>query len=213
LKKKKLLTLLSVTVIGIMALLAFVASRAEEGGRNLLPVLIILGGMIISTLLYVVIGRVIGQPGETPDDASAASPELPPVKSPAEKVKIDDADVARTLAFLQSNGRLMDFLLEDIGPYDDAQVGAAVRSIHKDCALAIKAHVKLAPVIDAAEGREVTVESGFDPSAIRLTGNVAGNPPFKGILRHSGWRVVSSSIPSAPKNHDPSVVQQAEVEI
>ena len=211
-EKRKILLLLSVTVIGIMALLAFVAARAGGGPKNFLPVLIILCGMIISTLLYVVIGRIIAQPKEAADK-TAETPQAPPVKSPAEKAKINDADVARTLAFLQSKGRLMDFLLEDIGPYDDAQVGAAVRSIHKGCADAVAAHVKLAPVIDGAEGREVTVESGFDPSAIRLTGNVTGKPPFKGILRHCGWRVVSSSIPSAPENHDPSVIQQAEVEI
>src|SRR5262245_21293587 len=40
----------------------------------------------------------------------------------------------RLLAILQRDGRLIDFLLEDIqGVTDDAQVGAAVRDIHKKC--------------------------------------------------------------------------------
>jgi len=211
LEKRKILLLLCVTVIGITVLPAFVASRPIEGGWNFLPSLIILCGLIISTLVYVVVGRIVEQSKDAA--AAARTPEAPPVKPPVAKTTIDDAGVARTLAFLQSNGRLVDFLLEDIGPYDDAQVGAAVRSIHRGCAAAIAGHIKLAPVIDGAEGREITVESGFDPSAICLTGNVAGKPPFKGILRHCGWRVVSSWIPLLPENHDPSVVQQAEVEI
>src|SRR5216683_667825 len=49
----------------------------------------------------------------------------------------------RLLALLQREGRLLDFLLEDIKAYQDAQVGAAVREIHQKCQAAIKEHLVL----------------------------------------------------------------------
>src|SRR5262245_48893552 len=39
----------------------------------------------------------------------------------------------RVLAVLQRDGRLIDFLEEDIDAYPDAQIGAAVRDIHRGC--------------------------------------------------------------------------------
>ena len=39
----------------------------------------------------------------------------------------------RVLAVLQRDGRLVDFLEEDIDAYADAQIGAAVRDIHRGC--------------------------------------------------------------------------------
>src|SRR4051812_9875585 len=45
----------------------------------------------------------------------------------------DHARAAQMLALLQRDGRLIDFLMEDVAPYADAQVGAAVRSVHAGC--------------------------------------------------------------------------------
>ena len=53
----------------------------------------------------------------------------------------------------------------------------------------------------------------FDPSAIRLTGNVSGEPPFRGALRHAGWRAVQVKLPAQPSGQDPRIVAPAEVEI
>jgi hypothetical protein len=63
------------------------------------------------------------------------------------------------------------------------------------------------------EGATVTVPSGFDPSAIRLTGNVTGQPPFTGTLRHHGWRANEIKLAKPPAGADPFVVQPAEVEL
>src|SRR5262245_24874536 len=82
----------------------------------------------------------------------------------------------RLLALLQREGRLLDFLLEDISTYPDAQVGAAVRDIHRQCQAALKDHLVLEPVLNQQEGAAVEVPPGFDPSAARLTGNVTGQP-------------------------------------
>lgn len=119
----------------------------------------------------------------------------------------------RLLALLQREGRLLDFLLEDIQSYPDAQVGAAVRDIHRQCQAAIKEHLALEPVLPQSEGASVEVPTGFDPSAIRVTGNVTGNPPFKGTLQHHGWRVKDIKLAAPPEGQDELVLMPAEVEI
>ena len=50
-------------------------------------------------------------------------PEPPPSPLPAVQI----------LAALQREGRLIDFLEEDLSAYEDAQIGAAVRNIHQGC--------------------------------------------------------------------------------
>src|SRR5581483_11898321 len=56
----------------------------------------------------------------------------------ADKEKKPSAEPLRLLTLLQREGRLVDFLLEDIQAYDDAQVGAAVRDIHQKCQAALR---------------------------------------------------------------------------
>ena len=55
--------------------------------------------------------------------------------------------------------------------------------------------------------------TGFDPSAVRVIGNVTGQPPFTGTLRHHGWRVKELRIAAPPAGQDEFVVQPAEVEL
>jgi hypothetical protein len=117
------------------------------------------------------------------------------------------------LAILQREGRLLDFLQEDVDAYSDAQIGAAVRDIHRGCKKALAEHMPVEPVLREAENAQVRVDPGFDPSRIRLVGNVVGEPPFMGALRHHGWRIAKVSLPSAPRGTDPTVVAPAEVEL
>lgn len=117
------------------------------------------------------------------------------------------------LTILQREGRLVDFLLEEIDGYANDQVGAAVRDIHRQCRKALSDHLVFEPVLAKAEGETVDVAAGFDPSAIRLTGNVAGQPPFRGSLKHHGWRVKELKIAKPPEGQDEFIVQPAEVEI
>jgi hypothetical protein len=119
----------------------------------------------------------------------------------------------RLLALLQREGRLLDFLLEDIETYPNEQIGAAVRDIHRNCRKAIQDHLTLQPVLPQSEGASVEVPAGFDPSAIRLTGNVTGQPPFKGTLQHHGWRVKELTLAKPPEGQDEFVVHPAEVEL
>lgn len=120
----------------------------------------------------------------------------------------------RVLAVLQRDGRLVDFLQEDIDPYTDAQIGAAVRDIHRGCRKALRDYVMVTPILPGEEESEVTIAPDFDPASIRLTGNVQGSPPFRGVLKHHGWRVEEVHLPALPgARDDSSVLAPAEVEI
>jgi hypothetical protein len=120
----------------------------------------------------------------------------------------------RILAVLQRDGRLVDFLQENIDEFNDAQIGAAVRDIHKGCRKALREYLTLEPILDAAEEAEVPVAADFDAGSIRLTGNVTGSPPFRGILKHHGWRVKDVHLPAVLATQpDRAVLAPAEVEI
>jgi hypothetical protein len=147
---------------------------------------------------------------------SVPTVELPPREIVREVVKEVNkptpGDALRLLAVLQRDGRLLDFLGEDITDYEDAQIGAAVRDIHRDCKRAIEKYVDLAPVLDDAEGASTTVPAGFDPGKIRLTGNVKGHPPFKGTVAHKGWKAKEVRVPPADPGAE-MIIAPAEVEL
>jgi hypothetical protein len=42
---------------------------------------------------------------------------------------------------------------------------------------------------------------------------VTGDPPFRGTLKHHGWRVKGYKLPKPPEGQDDLVVAPAEVEI
>jgi hypothetical protein len=117
------------------------------------------------------------------------------------------------LSVLQREGRLVDFFSEDLNLYEDAQIGGAVRVIHENCKKAVNKSLALEAVIDRSEGEEIQVDPGFDPDAIKLTGNVTGEPPFKGILRHKGWRTRKLELPALSGGQDARIIAPAEVEI
>ncbi len=120
----------------------------------------------------------------------------------------------RILAVLQRDGRLIDFLQEDIDSYTDVQIGAAVRDIHRGCRKALREYLHIEPVMPGGEEERVTISADFDPSAIRLIGNVNGSPPFQGVLKHHGWRARAVQLPALPASKDDSsVLSPAEVEI
>jgi hypothetical protein len=125
----------------------------------------------------------------------------------------DSGSALQLLALLQREGRLVDFLEQDIAAFPDAEIGATARVVHEGCRNALHAHLKIAPVRAEDEGAAVTLESGFNPAEIKLSGNVAGRGPFKGTLRHRGWRATDVSLPVPVKGHDTSVVAPAEVEL
>jgi hypothetical protein len=146
--------------------------------------------------------------------AVPTAPAAAPTAKAASVAPAEPAEHAalRLLAALQEEGRLVDFFREDITPYTDEQIGAATRGIHASCRKALAGTIVVEPIMPGDEGATVTVPPGFDPTAIRLVGNVAGTPPFTGVLRHAGWRVTSVNLPRRA-GQDPKVIAPAEVEI
>jgi hypothetical protein len=154
--------------------------------------------------------RVVETPRPTP--AERVRPQAPPVAQ-APTVTAE-AGAVQMLAILQRQGRLIDFLQEDLSMYDDAQIGAAVRNIHAGARQALAEHVRLEPVFSEPEGSSVTVQPGFDPRAVRLSGHVVGEPPFRGALQHRGWRVARIDLPKqAPGQDKEMILAPAEVEV
>jgi Domain of unknown function (DUF2760) len=155
--------------------------------------------------------------GEIPQDvldattqkgpAAAHPPAPPPAATP------DNADRAvQLLAILQRDGRFVDFLMEDLAGYQDAQVGAAVRDVHAGCRTALTRYADLAPVMDDDEGQNVTVERGTDPAGVKVTGSVTGEPPYRGVLRHRGWQATRFELPPLPVSGR-TIIAPAEVEV
>ena len=106
-----------------------------------------------------------------------------------------------------------DFLQEDIALYSDAQIGAAVRTVHSGCKKVLEEIFEIESIQKQDEGSSVTIEKDFDPSVVKLSGHVVGDPPFTGVLKHHGWRAEKSNFPEIPKGKDPTVIAPAEVEI
>lgn len=117
------------------------------------------------------------------------------------------------LGLLQRDGRLIDFLEENVTAYSDSEVGAAARVVHEGCRKALRQHFTIESVRSEQEGASITLDQGFDASAVRPTGKVVGEPPFSGRLTHKGWRATSVRLPQVATAHDLSILAPAEVEL
>ena len=130
----------------------------------------------------------------------------------------DSSDRAvQMLALLQREGRFVDFVREDVAAYSDAQIGAAVRDIHAGCRRALDRYMTLQAVVAGREGDAVTIgqDQPFDPASFHLVGNVTGQPPFRGTLLHSGWRVAQVQLPPLPPQGTSgrTIVAPAQIEV
>ncbi len=137
--------------------------------------------------------------GESPPAQVAAQPEAKPApkkpqpKKPPEPVR---SDALTLLSTLQREARFVDFIQEPLEGYSDAQIGAAARDVHRDCAQVVERLFALRPIANEEEGAEIDVAANFDAARYRLTGNVTGEPPFRGRLRHHGWEATRVELPS-----------------
>ncbi len=200
------------------------AAGAEEILRragDLLPPVVLGGGAALTLLLWLTVQGVGRRAAAaSPPRPKAAAPAAgPPPRAPERPASLETAEASpgpavQILSILQREGRLIDFLQENLEAYDDAQIGAAVRSIHQGCRSALAEHVELAPVFEDAEGESVTVPEGFDARSVRLTGSVSGDPPFRGVLQHRGWRVRRIDLPkTTDRQKEDWILAPAEVEI
>src|SRR6185436_1295379 len=115
------------------------------------------------------------------------------------------------LAVFQREGRLVDFLQQEVAGFSDEEVGAAARVVHGGCRKAFRQFFEIAPAVQGTEGAPMTVPAGFNAQRIRLTGKVSGQPPFTGTLKHYGWIATAVRMPSISESLDPRVIAPAEV--
>jgi hypothetical protein len=118
-----------------------------------------------------------------------------PTSSPLPQAVTNRAEpeIVSFLGTLQERGRLVDFLMEDITTFNDAQVGAAARVVRDGCRAALQEYFGIRSVREESEGSSVTVPLGTDE--YRLIGSIRGAGPFTGTLVHRGWKADSVRLP------------------
>ena len=155
------------------------------------------------------------QPVNAPAVVPPALVATPPVE-PAKPIVVKEAtpDAAlQLLGLLQQEARFLDFVQENIAGHGDADIGAAVRVVHEGCRKVLKQHLDLEPVRTEAENSRITLPRGFDAGAVRVSGNIVGEPPFTGTLIHRGWRASRIQLPRLAEGHDARILAPAEVEL
>jgi len=162
--------------------------------------------------------RPVSKPATKPVTEGKPEPARPAAPPPEDRPRVSAAQQHRDgalafLALLQREGRLVDFLLEPLDGFSDADIGAAARDVHRGCRKVLDQHLSLEPVMPGSEEARVAVPAGFDPAEIRLIGEARGEPPLRGTLRHHGWRVVDARLPALADSVDRTVIAPAEVEL
>ncbi len=89
--------------------------------------------------------KPVGPASPTPPTAAPPVSRLKEVQ-PRASEEFDRA--VQMLALLQRDGRLVDFLAENISAYPDVQLGAAVRTIHDTCRQVLDQYVKIEPIMN-----------------------------------------------------------------
>jgi hypothetical protein len=205
----------------LFAIIACFYWRSQDVGTpvnameyGLLYVFLILFGLLQWLFQKNLLAKLMGR---QPDPPRIAKPS-PTISQESEtdrkrRDKREQRLFVHLFSVLQREGRLMDFLQEDLSLFDDGQIGAAVRSIHENCTKTVNRYLSPEPVMKQAEGETVEIAAGFDRQAVKLVGNVVGQPPFSGILRHRGWQLRSISLPKLSDADNPNLIAPAEVEI
>jgi hypothetical protein len=173
-------------------------------------VVLVLGGGSIARLGLAVTAfrRVLG-------DAAVAGRVRPLLEAPAAPPKPAkrSGEPLRLLRLLQRDAKMVDFLMQDISGASDGEIAVFVRDMHPKAQKVLQEHVTIAPVLRQAEGETVEVPRGFDPSAIQLLGNLTGQPPYRGTLKHAGWRATDYKLPAPAEGLDELVLAPAEVDL
>ncbi|MEQ9411340.1 MAG: DUF2760 domain-containing protein [Fuerstiella sp.] len=149
------------------------------------------------------------EPAGLPEPKPEPRPATPP---PPPKPRRSEA--ITLLSALQREARFVDFIQEPIDVYNDAQVGAAVREVHRGCHEVLSRMFDPAPVVDQEEGSAVSVK---EPASgrYRLTGNVAQvSDSVSGELVHHGWVAQRCEVPQwSGDDKSTDVIAAAEVQV
>jgi hypothetical protein len=187
----------------------------QQNAQFIIPAGAFLGGVIVA----LIIARLMRKPAAVQEKPAApetkpqakvepkpAAPKPPPKPARSEAVTL--------LATLQREARFGDCIKEPLDGYSDAQIGAAARDVHRDCAKVLDRLFAIRALNDQEEGSSLEVPAGFDAGRYRLTGNVAGNPPFNGRLVHHGWEAAEVQLPEwSGTQQSARVIAPIEVEL
>ena len=181
-------------------------------GGHSVPIVALSILVAVLVLAFSLVGGKTGAPA-APLHTPAPAPAPVPIQPPTPAANQAEAEVVAFFGLLQEKGRLVDFLMEEVTPYEDAEVGAAARVIHQGCRQVLQEYFNISPISEAQEGAQVTVPAGYSPDRYRLVGKLTGEPPFTGTLLHKGWKTEFVKLPRiVTKEHLPSIAP-AEVEL
>jgi hypothetical protein len=172
--------------------------------------------MLWSLLLWLALRRVCPKEQEMTapaDRREKSGPREPSPEEQKQRLHHDRKLYLHLISVMQTEGRLLDFLNEDLEQFEDSQIGAAARGVHERCKAALARYVILQPLSGQGEGEQITVPAGFDPGCYRLSGNVTGDPPFSGKLLHRGWRAGKLNLPGFAFSGDPEIIAPIEVSV
>jgi uncharacterized protein DUF2760 len=180
----------TVAIICCVALLALNAASLFAAANHFH---LYFSGACLALALALLVIFLVG-PGKGPEPEHPKPEAAKPMPVPAAGNQAE-AEIVGFLATLQERGRLVDFLMEDITTYDDAQVGAAARVVHEGCKAAMREHFNIRSVREENEGSFITIPVGYTADEYRLIGNIRGAGPFSGTLVHRGWKTEWVKLP------------------
>jgi hypothetical protein len=197
-------------IVGVLLILAINGAAMAPATEPFRPYLT---DATLALSVLVLVGLLLPARHKSPASKPQAEPARPAPPAPA--AARADAEIVSFLAMLQEKGRLVDFLMDDINPYNDAQVGAAARVVHAGCRRVLQEHFNIHPLRIEDEGSTVQVPLGYAADEYRLIGKIAGQAPFSGVLVHRGWKTdmvkLPQLLPSAPGQLP--AIASAEVEL
>ena len=126
-----------------------------------------------------------------------------------------DAGAVMLLKTLQSKGRFLDFIMNDISQYPDDRVGTVARVVHQGCHETVKSYFELSPIHQDKEGSQIEVEADAPATQYRVHGASSEDLPKTATLVHKGWRANSVNLPKF-KNQEASqdkIIAPAEIKV
>jgi len=209
---------LYITLVGLLlavlnGLLLFPSMRHHTSQIAVIAFVLVLLILALSFFSGKRKGEVVAQtpPAEATPAESPAVIQPPGSHLPAENKA--EAEIVAFFALLQEKGRLVDFLMEDLAAYEDAEIGAAARVVHEGCKKVLQEHFKIHTISEAEEGSQITVPAGFAVDEYRLVGKLSGDPPFTGKLVHKGWKTDAVKLPRIVDASRLPAIAPAEVEL
>ena len=206
----------------ILSILSFALANVlsfyplDERTSQLLQVLLValLGVLVLLKIFQ--LQRAKAKP-EATDLPSRKPAEPAPVAAAPSLDAAVEAGVVQFLARLQEKGRLVDYLMDDITPYSNEQIGVVARVVHQGCREVLRSAFDIEPVHGGQEQDAIVLAGDFDAGAYRLVGKVPEHAPYKGTVLHRGWKATRISLPRVTETSRESAARKilapAEVEI